>query len=249
MLFNILVIVILSLPLAGCFTLGLAAGAGGAYVASKEFEKSQEKQKRAAEKDAVRSARAEWERERSKSSGADAKTAAIINARLLGGELTKVITIHTLVRSGVVTLFGNVPSQKVAERAIEVARSMPGVKEVRSNLVVVEMQIIPVNPGASFPDFGPANTEQFEQPPPELQPAQQAPQNVLQNQQPPQQAPQPDQGYDDESPPPQPIPDFIPEQSQTQPPEQHEYSGDEPEPPKMITPEMLRRPSADDVDL
>lgn len=64
-----------------------------------------------------------------------------LTRRLLGGDLTKIMIVHAVTEGGVVRLYGNVPHEVVAERAVETARRIPGVKRVESYLTVVEVEL------------------------------------------------------------------------------------------------------------
>ena len=69
----------------------------------------------------------------------DKAIADSINQRMLGGDLTKAVTIHSVVRNGEVDLYGNVPHQAIADRAIRTALATPGVRRVNSHLTVVRL--------------------------------------------------------------------------------------------------------------
>ncbi len=137
---HILLIIILSMPLSGCW-LGAALGGAGGYFAGKKMK--DEKAEKSLEKRIRYEERSELEKQKQVAMNQDEKLQAKIAVRLLGGGLTKIMTVQALVNEGVVTLYGNVPSPKIAHRAIEVARRMPGVKSVISNLTVIEYTITP----------------------------------------------------------------------------------------------------------
>jgi hypothetical protein len=143
---TIMLITLLTLPLKGCLLAGAALGAGSGYYASKEIDKSNGKRDRAIEKRARREERAQQQQQQQSMSTKDTQLAGQLATRLLGGGLTNILSVQSMVQNGVVTLFGNVPSPKIAQRAIETARRLPGVKSVISNLVVVEYTIVPAIP-------------------------------------------------------------------------------------------------------
>jgi len=140
---NVILILSCGATLTGC-ALAAVGGAGATYWGLGEYNKAKGKQKKSLEKRVTRETRSQLERERVQTLSRDEQVAGKINGRLISGELTKVIEIHTLVRDGVVYLYGNVPSGKVAERAIKISRSQKGVRDVVSYLSVVEMKITPI---------------------------------------------------------------------------------------------------------
>lgn len=67
----------------------------------------------------------------------DAKITASINAKYAKDSEVSAIDINVDTRYGVVVLHGNVSSQRIANRAVELARATKGVKSVISKLTVV----------------------------------------------------------------------------------------------------------------
>lgn len=67
----------------------------------------------------------------------DATTTASVKAKLIRDSEIAAIDINVDTFQGVVTLHGNVPSGSAKRRAIQLARSVKGVTDVRSKLVVV----------------------------------------------------------------------------------------------------------------
>jgi len=60
-----------------------------------------------------------------------------INSRFVADDLVSAFDVNVDTYRGVVTLYGNVPSQQAAQRAVELARSVRGVTRVQSKLTVV----------------------------------------------------------------------------------------------------------------
>jgi osmotically-inducible protein OsmY len=67
----------------------------------------------------------------------DASTTASVKAKLIKDSEIDAIDINVDTFEGVVTLHGNVPSGSARRRAVQLARSVKGVTDVRSKLVVV----------------------------------------------------------------------------------------------------------------
>ena len=67
---------------------------------------------------------------------ADAQTAARVKTALVNDPVIGVRAIEVRVATGVATLFGRVQDKAEATRAINLARSVPGVGDVRSNLLI-----------------------------------------------------------------------------------------------------------------
>lgn len=67
----------------------------------------------------------------------DAGITATINAKYAKDSEVSAIDINVDTRYGVVVLYGSVSSQHIANRAVEIARSTKGVKNVISKLTVV----------------------------------------------------------------------------------------------------------------
>ena len=184
--------------LTGCLW-GAVAGSGAGYVFAKEAKKSKEKQTRAIERHAIREDREKREAEKQRAISMDGRITSEINKKFIGGELTKVVAIHTFVQNGTVVLYGNVPSKSVADRAVDIARHIDGVRQVISKLVVVEVKI--EASGRSTPHI--QNPDTYPEAP--------IPAQVIPPVAPQQYAPPP-QGY---YPPPQPA--YIPQQQYYQP--------------------------------
>ena len=66
----------------------------------------------------------------------DAGITATINSRFVKDDLVKARTINVDTYNGVVTLYGNVANQSVADRAVAIARSVKGVRQVVSQLSI-----------------------------------------------------------------------------------------------------------------
>ncbi len=66
----------------------------------------------------------------------DAEIASRINSRYVKDELVSAFDVKIAVSHGVVTLTGKVPSRRVERRAIELARSVEGVRQLVSKLTV-----------------------------------------------------------------------------------------------------------------
>jgi hyperosmotically inducible protein len=67
----------------------------------------------------------------------DATITSSINAKYVKDRQISAVDINVDTYNGVVTLHGNVPSQRTADRAVALARATKGVKKVISRLVVV----------------------------------------------------------------------------------------------------------------
>lgn len=67
----------------------------------------------------------------------DATITSTINARYVKDSRVSALDINVDTRRGVVTLYGSVASQQIADRAVEIARSVKGVRQVISKLTVV----------------------------------------------------------------------------------------------------------------
>ena len=70
----------------------------------------------------------------------DGSITAAVKAKFANDELVKASTIDVDTKDGYVTLNGTVASQGEADRAVTLARTVDGVKEVRSNLIVEQHQ-------------------------------------------------------------------------------------------------------------
>ena len=66
----------------------------------------------------------------------DAGITSAINTRLVRDELVRAVDIRVVTRQGVVTLTGTVDSLEVSQRALQLARTTPGVRRVDSRLTV-----------------------------------------------------------------------------------------------------------------
>lgn len=124
------------LPLNGClaFLAGSAAGAGGYYAGKNDGDSPREQARRAREE---REAKRQEQRRQVDQQKQDKDLTTQLSQRYLSGELTRVLTVNSTVQDGVVYLDGVVPSPKVAERAITIAQSTPGVKQVVSRLQIM----------------------------------------------------------------------------------------------------------------
>ena len=67
----------------------------------------------------------------------DARITAEINVKYTRDELVSNLDIDVDTYAGVVTLWGNLPTEEAVDRAIELAQSVKGVKEVISKLKVI----------------------------------------------------------------------------------------------------------------
>jgi len=67
----------------------------------------------------------------------DASITASINAKFANDGVVKMMDINVDTYAGVVTLYGSVHSQLAADRAVTLAKSVKGVKQVVSKLTVV----------------------------------------------------------------------------------------------------------------
>ena len=66
----------------------------------------------------------------------DASITSTINTRYVQDDLVKARTINVDTYNGVVTLYGTVANQSVADRAIAIARGVKGVRQVVSKLTI-----------------------------------------------------------------------------------------------------------------
>lgn len=66
----------------------------------------------------------------------DASITSTINTRYVRDGMVKARTINVDTYNGVVTLYGTVPNQVVADRAVEIARGVKGVRQVVSKLTI-----------------------------------------------------------------------------------------------------------------
>ncbi len=149
-----LIIICLILSLSGCgFSLfPILASGGGGYLASREVKKAKIKSEAAEQKRRDREllqARTSWEKERAQAQTTDERLTATLNQQYLGGGLTRILSVNTQIQNGVVTLYGNVPNEVVADRAVEIARRTNGVRDVISKLTIVEMEVTPVTQAQS----------------------------------------------------------------------------------------------------
>lgn len=66
----------------------------------------------------------------------DASITSTINTRYVQDDLVKARTINVDTYNGVVTLYGSVANQAVADRAVSIARGVKGVRQVVSKLTI-----------------------------------------------------------------------------------------------------------------
>ena len=125
--FFIVVLFSIFLGFAGCEQKGTAEKAGEKVdqAAEKVGEKMEEAKKAVSES-----------AEKTGDYMSDAAITAKIKAEILGDALLKVAQINVVTTDGVVTLSGNVDSQQSADRAMEIAQNVKGVKSVENGLVV-----------------------------------------------------------------------------------------------------------------
>ncbi|MCO6412142.1 MAG: BON domain-containing protein [Thiogranum sp.] len=71
-------------------------------------------------------------------SGSDASITSAISASYVRDDLVSAFDVNVSTWRGDVTLSGSVPSQRAAQRAVELAKSVRGVKRVVSNLTIRE---------------------------------------------------------------------------------------------------------------
>jgi hyperosmotically inducible protein len=67
----------------------------------------------------------------------DTTITSTINSRYVKDDLISAFDVNVDTYRGTVTLYGNVPSQQAAARAVELARTVNGVNRVQSKLTVV----------------------------------------------------------------------------------------------------------------
>ena len=67
----------------------------------------------------------------------DTAITSTINSRYVKDDLVSAFDVNVDTNRGIVTLYGNVPSQRAAQRAVELARTVKGVNRVQSKLTVV----------------------------------------------------------------------------------------------------------------
>lgn len=67
----------------------------------------------------------------------DTAITSTINSRYVKDDLVSAFDVNVDTNRGIVTLYGNVPSQQAAQRAVELARTVKGVHRVQSKLTVV----------------------------------------------------------------------------------------------------------------
>ncbi len=67
---------------------------------------------------------------------ADATITSTINSRYVKDELVSAFDVNVDTNRGQVTLYGTVPSQAAAQRAVELARTVKGVTRIESKLTV-----------------------------------------------------------------------------------------------------------------
>jgi len=67
----------------------------------------------------------------------DARITAAINVKFTRDELVSNLDIDVDTYEGIVTLWGNLPTEEAIQRAVELAQSVKGVKEVISKLKVI----------------------------------------------------------------------------------------------------------------
>jgi hyperosmotically inducible protein len=70
----------------------------------------------------------------------DGSITAAVKMKFANDEVVKASSIDVDTKDGYVTLNGTVASQTEADRAVTLARTVDGVKEVRSNLIVEQHQ-------------------------------------------------------------------------------------------------------------
>lgn len=68
----------------------------------------------------------------------DATITGKINTKYANDDLIKVMDINVDTYMGTVSLYGNVPNQRTADRAVELAKTVKGVNKVISKLTVVK---------------------------------------------------------------------------------------------------------------
>ncbi len=136
-------LVVVLVGITGCTAVGAVLGGGAGLLAKEEVDKSRERQRRAMERRIEREREQFQQIQRDRAREVDQKVQYQINRELLSGELTQVVAVQIDVRDGIVSLYGTVPSQAVADRAFNLARATTGVKQVISNLVIVEMEVSP----------------------------------------------------------------------------------------------------------
>ena len=66
----------------------------------------------------------------------DATITSTVNTRYIRDDLVKARHINVDTHRGVVTLYGKVPSQAAASRAVAIARGVDGVRQVNSKLTI-----------------------------------------------------------------------------------------------------------------
>jgi hyperosmotically inducible periplasmic protein len=66
----------------------------------------------------------------------DTTITSTINSHYISDDVVKARKINVDTHRGVVTLYGTVPNQDVANRAVSIARSVKGVKQVISKLTI-----------------------------------------------------------------------------------------------------------------
>jgi hyperosmotically inducible protein len=67
----------------------------------------------------------------------DGTITAAINTRYVKDDLINAFDINVDTYRGTVTLYGSVPSEQAARRAVDLARAVKGVRQVESRLTVV----------------------------------------------------------------------------------------------------------------
>ncbi len=136
-------------PLTGCLETAVGAGAVGAgYIANQEITRTAEKRRAKVEREERRKYEDRLRKEQdifeSKLPSGDERAEQALTARLLGGQLTHVLSISPRVENGVVTLYGVVPSPVIADRAVAAASQIPGIRGVNSQLMINERRIEPI---------------------------------------------------------------------------------------------------------
>jgi hypothetical protein len=148
---SILALATLTLPFSGCVPLsvGAVAGTGAGYYLRGNIEEEKRKEVMQAADKVKREN--ETELKRLRGSDIDRRMQQDISTRMLSGGLTQVFSVQASVTNGRAVLSGTVPSRRVADRAVQIAQQTPGVKEVISNLYVVESEITPIGETQPIP--------------------------------------------------------------------------------------------------
>lgn len=105
------------------------------------------------------------QRQNARNAPTDGKVSAAVDRKFLSGGLTGRLSLDVRVERGIVTVFGTVPSREVANRAIDIARRVPGVKQVISELVIYESTLTTTGRPAYPHVLSPRFQESAQQPP------------------------------------------------------------------------------------